>query len=130
MKDPDKKQTSQVTENYLEFKSQEEFNEHIKPMIQEYVSKINDLENENKSLKVKDIEIEKLNSRIEVFTDHILNKYEVKATDLDRSSFDYNSYDHLEKSILKQLELKNINYKKSDEVEQPTKTDKLPKIYL
>ncbi len=117
----------QDEKNYLEFKTEDDFNNHISEYIQDYQTKIAEQEDEIKKLKVKDTEIKKLNTTIDIFTSHLLKKYEVNKSSLDTKSFDYSSYENLEKSILKQLENKNINYKKSQKQES---NQNKPKIYL
>lgn len=117
--------------NYLEFKTQSEFNEYLNKYTSDYEDKITLLEKENKELKVKDIEIKKLNKQIETFTNHIFEKYNVKDIKLDNSKFDYSNYENLEKSIIKTLENQKINYKKSiDDQEKNNKKEEIPKIYL
>ncbi len=114
--------------NYLEFATEEDFKKHTQGMLSDYQARIDDLENENKSLKTKDLEIQKLNNRLNIFENHIKSKYDVKDVELDKDKLDYSNYDNLEKSMLKQFEAKKINYKKDDP--KPKSDEDEPKIYF
>ncbi len=120
------------TSNYLEFATEEDFKKHTSSIFAEYEEKIHQLQEENKTLKLKDVELEKANKKISIFTDHLKQKYDVQKVELDNQKLDYSNYDNLEKSIIKQLENKQINYKKSDsdlKKDNPTPDNK-PKIFL
>ncbi len=115
--------------NYLEFATEEDFKKHTQGILTDYQTKIDELENENKSLKAKDLEIQKLNNRLDIFENHIKSKYEVKDVELDKDKLDYSNYDNLEKSMLKQFEAKKINYKKDDHKPKSEPTKKV-QVYL
>ena len=115
------------SDNYFVCKTKEEFNKFIDDKYNNYKEQINNLESQIKELKSKDIDIKNLEKKLNIFKDHILDKYDVNNVEILDQDLNFNSYTDLEKSILKILEKKHINYKKADPIGSETKK---PKIYL
>ena len=117
------------SDNYFVCKTKEEFNKFIDDKYNNYKEQINNLESQIKELKSKDIDIKNLKNNLNIFKQHILDKYQVKNLELSNSELNFNSYNDLEKSILKILEKKQINYKKDSDSNYESNIKK-QKVYL
>lgn len=84
------------------------------------VSKLEEIEKENKRNK----------DRLDIFANNIIKKYCDKSIEIDKSKLDYSSLENFDKSIVKQLEDKDISVKINKDNNNNNNKEEEKKLYV